>query len=158
MSKQITKQFIKYAELIGCFANILLFGMHEGFELGYQELRETCAVIHLSGGTAYEFLAKQYLYITFLFLIFLVAKLVKPRALSHFISIFALIWISYFYWQTYLQKRIYFGNSENFSRLIRESIPIDLLSFSLVLILSIIQVSSVIQCYFEWKRNKLKVE
>ena len=150
----------KILALIVLVINSSLSGQHLGFDRGYNVARKMFTEVNLSGGglTVYTILFEHYAPIVWLSIFYLIGKSIKKEFLSQIICFSTLGWIVYLYWQIYFIKTNLFTPSISFNDLIRETIHLDWISFSLALILLIFQIISVFQLYFNWKRNNAEVK
>lgn len=126
----------KIVVFVACLINVFLLGLHLGFDLGLDENSS----FTISGITGYQLLARCYIYICVLLLIFIVGKLIKKHTFSRFICLISLILIIFPYQTLYLQKRIYFNNPETVTNILLVAIPFDLIGFLLFLSLLIFQI------------------
>ncbi len=137
-----------------CSINVFLIGINLGF--GYKAT-ETIE-FSVSSESGYEFLTRCYIGICFWLIVFIIGKLIKNEVTSQTICISSLILTIFLYRSVYLQKSLYFINPYPITKVFRESMPLDLISFSLVMILLIYQIITVFQHYFDWKRNNARVK
>lgn len=140
----------KISGIVALFAfslNVYLAGLYRGFYIPLPrfELSES--------GFAGDF----YFHISFFLLVFILGRLAKNRLLSNIICLSTLSLIIYQYKYIYY-KTLLSDEGGPFSLILRESIPLDLISFSLVLFLLIYQIITVFQNCLEWKRNNAKVK
>ena len=138
----------KILALIVLTINVCLAGVFNGFEQGYS----TNSMF--SGSTVYITLSMFYFLITFCVLGFVIGKLLRNVILSQIICFSSLISTLYLYQRIYLLKSYYLNDIESFSKLIRESIPLDWFWFSIIIILLIYQIVSAFQ-YFSNKNHKM---
>lgn len=129
--------------LIICFINIFLHGLHGGFELA---LKQNSGIFSTSG-SGYQLLANCYFFISGLLLIFTVGKLVKKEIVSQIVCLLALILVIFQFRLVYLQKSLFFENTDAVTKLMRETILFDWISLALVLVLLIIQIVTFFQQY-----------
>lgn len=130
--------------------DLFLSGQYLGFDKGYYEAIKTNSEISFSGGgiTNYTILFEHYAPIVWLLIVYLIGKSIKKELLSQIICFSTLGWIIYLYWQIYFIKTNLFTPSISFNDLIRDTIPLDWISFSLVLVLLIYQIIVAFQYYF----------
>lgn len=147
------RKFSILIALVTCFINVLLAGLHRGYYLGSSETIGFRII-----GDAYELLAGCYTYICVFLFVFFVGKLVKKKVISQIICLTSLILIIFPYWTLYLQKSFFFSDPDTITSVLREAILLDLISFSLVLILLVIQIITAFQNYFEWKHRNTRIE
>jgi hypothetical protein len=125
--------------------NVRLSGDCYGFEQGYEYGLKTFTGGH---GTPYSFLWEQYIRIVWGMSFLLIGKTIKNELLSQIICFPCLIWTIYFYWQIYLQKSLVVANDDSFYKLLRDSIPMDVLSFMFVLFLIVFQITGLYKSLF----------
>lgn len=128
--------------------NIFLAGLERGFNFHYQKY----------GLSGIGFAGSSYLWISFLLLVFLLGKKTKKKFLSNILCLTSLSFILFQYKNIYLYKKLLSDAGDPISILLRESIPLDVISFSAILILLFTQIIMIFQNYFEWKRTKSKIE
>lgn len=140
----------KYSRIIVLFTlgiNVFLVGLHRGFDISLSEFE-------FSGPNFGDI----YFYTSFFLILFFFGELAKNRLVSNIICFFALFSLLYYYNRIYLYNTRTFEESRPINLFLRESMPLDVISFSLIMILLIFQLITAIWYYFEWKRNNVKVE
>jgi hypothetical protein len=94
--------------LLALMLSVLLYGMHYGFGLGYDEAYKKLVdpMYHFitEGPTLYEALAAKYSYVAGILVIFLSGKLIKHPVFSLLVSFSSLGLSVHIYWQIYLTK------------------------------------------------------
>lgn len=142
---------IKSLSIVAFFAfciNVFLAGLDRGYDYHSR-------MYGLSGsGFAGDF----YFYNGFFLLVYILSKTAKKRLLSNIICLAALSFTIYQYKNIYFYKKLLSDAGEPLSLMFRESIPLDVLSFTLVIVLLIAQLITVFQYYFEWKRNNTEIK
>lgn len=111
--------------LFGFFVNVLLFGLHTGFELGHQH----STTFFISGGSGYELLGRYYSYLSLAFFILLMIEIVEKYYSLKIISFFILASSVLLYRVIYLQKNLVINVDPSFTNLMRQTIPFDLIVF-----------------------------
>jgi hypothetical protein len=140
----------KIIAIVVCIINILLAYLFRGFELGHDEGTN----MYLSGGSSYGLLANYYTYISLLLLIFTVGKFIRNELLSRVLCVSLLVLAVFQYFTVYLQKSLFFGSTNSFTKLLRETIPVDLISFSLLLFLLALEIIAFFQRFKSSSRIK----
>ncbi len=130
--------------------NIFLIGLNRGYDIHFDEQG-----LYNSG---FELLTYCYIYISLLLLLFIVGKSIKKNSLSNIICFTSIFLLFYPYKWVYLQKQIFYSNNVPLDLIFKESIPLDVISILLIIILLTVQIITVFQSYFEWKCNNTKVE
>ncbi len=128
--------------------NVRLSGEYFGFEQGYQYAVDTYTEIRFSHGTVYFYLFEQYAQLVLGMIFFLIGKTVKKESLSQIICAPSLLWVIYKYYYIYIPKSRYFNDVEPFSKLLRESMPLDVICFSIVSMLLIYQLGIVLKLLY----------
>lgn len=128
--------------------NILLCGLYIGYSIRFKE-----DGFFISGGNGYESIAQYYIYICLFLLIFFLGKTIKYKILSNIVCIVTLGLTFFFYRFIYLQKSLFYNNGLPLSKLLKISTPLDWISFSLALVLLILQIIAIYLDYFSKKRQ-----
>ncbi len=138
----------KYSKIILILAiaiNVYLVGLTRGFE--FQYLKYGFSDPRISGA--------EYFYICFFLLIFLIGREVKKRFVSNIICLSALAIAAYKYKFIYLFTVGLLDEGEPISLMFRESIPLNLISFSVIILLLIYQIIVIIQDFYSKNRIPL---
>lgn len=132
----ILKNISFVVALATCFLNALLAGLHQGFELGSQE----SLPFTISGGTGYELLGRTYLFVAVCFLIFVTGRILAKDLVSNIVSVSVLIMAFFSFRTIYLQKQLFHGSTDHFTKIMRDTYPFDLIGLALTLTLLIIEI------------------
>lgn len=124
--------------LSSLFISGLLLGLHKGFDYGFSELSNI--TFYSEGG--YEFLARCYFSICIWLFVFIIGHVIQKKFVSEIICFSSLVFVILSYRWVYLQKNFYFENSETITNVLRVALPLDLINFSLVIILLVTQIIS----------------
>ena len=141
-------KFSMIIALLVSVTNFLLLGFYEGYNKGYKEAVNLYSKGFMSGGTIYNELGDIHFYLAFCIAIFIAGKLLKKKILSHIICFTSLFLTLFVYWHWVVAL---VGNSElTFITNLKQTVSmLDWISFSLVIILLIIQIITAIQRYFD---------
>lgn len=115
--------------------SMLLLILHTGFEYGIVN-----PVFIISGENVHEFITRCYISICVWILIFMMSKLIRKEIVSHIICFSSLFFIILTYKLVYAEKNLLFQNAETINDFLRLTLPLDVLNFSLVIVLLIVQV------------------
>lgn len=118
--------------------SVLLLGLYQGFEFGFSEYNSSRFTV--SGEGVYEFLARCYFSICFWLFVFIIGHLIQQKLVSQIICFSSLVFVILSYRWVYLEKNLLFENSETITNVLRATLPLDLVNFSLVIILLIFQI------------------
>lgn len=129
------RKYSKIIALIALAINIFLAGLTRGFEFHFYKFSFSDAQI--SGS--------EYFYISFFLLIFFIGTSVKKRLMSDIICLAALILAIYKYKFIYLFTTGLLNEPEPISLLFQESTPLNIISFLIILILLIYQITILVQ-------------
>lgn len=138
----------KFVALFAFSINLFLAGLDRGYDYHSR-------IYGLSGS---GFAGSEYLYISFSLLVFIFGKLVKKRILSNIICLSALSFVIYQYKDIYLYKKLLSDAGEPLSLMFRESIPLDVLSFSLIVILLVVQAIAAFQSFLDRKHKNAGIK
>ncbi len=150
----ILKKTSKVIALILCSVNLFLAGLHRGFEIGHDESTK----FFISGGSGYDLLANYYIYIFLLLVMFVIGQSMKKDVLSRVACFSTLILNIFLYRTIYLQKKIFIYNSDSFTKLLRDTIPLDLISFLVMITLLLFQIIMVFQHYSNWRSKNAEID
>lgn len=106
----------------------------------------------------YSDLVDTHLYINWFLLFFIVGKLIRKESISQIISLPAILLAFLGFVQLYNLKNGYVVNEDKYFDIMRLTFQTDFIHIWLALALLIYQIITAFQNYFEWKRNKSKVE
>lgn len=162
------KKVLMILALITLLINVQLEGKYSGYEAGIQISKKDYADEQIAQGhnyvyrahpTAYADYAEVYSIIKWLLIAFLIGFSLKKELLSQFICITSLIWTVYEYREIYIHKREIFDildlQEHRFFDIIRETIPIDWICFSIVIILMAHQIVTMFN-YWVYKNEMVK--
>ncbi len=138
----------KFVVFLAFSINVFLAGLSRGFAFHF----------HKYGLYGVGFGVDSYIIISFFWLFFLFGTIIKKRLLSNIICFFSLSCIVYQYKCIYLYKKLLSDVEEPLSLMFRESTPLDVLGFSLVLILLAFQIATAFMDYMEWSHNSAKIK
>lgn len=122
--------------LSSLFISGLLLGLHQGFAYGASDARG----YSFSFETGYEFLVRCYFGICIWLSVFIIGNLIKKEIMSQIICFSSLVFVILPYRLIYQQKNFFYENSETITNVLRATLPLDLVNFSLVSILLIFQI------------------
>ena len=145
------KNYWKILLVVAFAINFFLAGQFLGYDIGLTD----AIGFSISGQSGYELLAICYFDINFLLLIFYFGLLIKNRILSSAICLAALSLTFYFFRIIYLQKTLYYNNGVPVRKIVDNSIPLDLISFSIIVLFLVLQVINSTKYIFYKNRNVL---
>ena len=141
----ISRKYSKIIFLLAFIINTFLLGLTRGFDFHYHKIGLFEA--HLGEET--------YIYICFFLLVFLVGISIKNKLASNIICFASLPLAIFQYKFIYLFTTGLLDEKEPIGLLFRESIPLNLISFSIITILLIYQIIIAFQDLFSKNRTPL---
>jgi formate-dependent nitrite reductase membrane component NrfD len=130
------ESIIKAVVFLVILINISLSHLYLGYQIGSDET----VPFWVSHADPAIFLARQHSSIFLLSLVLLIFEVIGKRAFWRYLSITLLVLISFLYKSVYLQKSLTLGEHSTLGNLIRDTFVIDWISFTLVLILVVLQL------------------
>jgi|GEM_PF-5296868 len=122
-----------FTELI---INVWLAGLYVGYDRGLNDVTG----FSITGESGNEFMARCYLGICLLLIVFIAGGFNGSWRLLRVIRLVALALIIVIYQYVYMQKNFYLANMQKMTEILKIGIPFDLISFILIVALIIGQV------------------
>jgi hypothetical protein len=145
-----------------CQESFYYQGIYTGYNIGAVRLAGICypkiGNLCISHGDPYSDLVNIHVYINWCLIFFIASKLIKKEALSHIISLPSIILAFLLFVYVYIFKNRYVTDDATYINVIRETLPTDFIHIWLALAIVIYQMITIIQYYFAWKRDSVKVE
>jgi hypothetical protein len=131
--------------------NIALAYLFRGFELGHDE---AVSDTHSVGFTAYNLLINAHTYNFLLLLAFWAATYWKTSLLAYLIRFASLLLILYQYRTIYIQKSLFAGSDDSFTRLLRDTLAADHVGMLIIGVLLFLQFASGARQTSRWLRGQ----
>ncbi len=144
----MTKKLTTFVNVAALCLSLLLALMYVRYDLGI--LNET-KIVNISE-TVYSFLARCYFAICFWLALLIVARKFKKVVASNIICICCLIALLFSYRLVYLEKSLLFENPQTVTTTLQVSFLMDVINFSLILVLAVVQIFSLYRVFRpEWR-------
>ncbi|HLL99522.1 MAG TPA: hypothetical protein VK400_00570 [Pyrinomonadaceae bacterium] len=128
--------------LVAVMLNAAAFGMHLGFEEGYDYANGSLLGLSFIGFTRYGYVAGLYGFAALLLLAVWAGKLIKKELVSQLVCLPSLVWILFIYRQVLQQKYDFNQELASFHRFLTATISLDWLSVLIISVLLVIQIIS----------------